>query len=856
MKKKTQLFLNISLILIAVLCIIIFSVQLALMNRMGGNAISELGTYYMTDISEQVASHFGTVIELRLSQVESLVHSVPPGRVTNRTFMRVELSQNARSMDFDYLALYRKDGNEYKFEMIYGAAIEADVPDDLYESVQGGQYNVCAGKDKNNVPLALFGVPASYPMDDDETSIALVAGFPTKYLGDTLENNIQSQSLEYMIFRTDGSYVLRSDDIAEDNYFDRIKNAYETYNGKTAEQYAEQLQNAMKAGLDYNDQVMIDGERWTVHCTNLPNSRWHLLVKTSHGYVDDAVNALQIRWFTITLSGCIIIVAAILAVFILYIIGARKQMHALDDARKAAERSNAAKNEFLSNMSHDIRTPMNGIMGMTNIAIGNIDNPPRVLSCLKKIHVSSRHLLGLISDMLDMAKVESGSLILNIEPLSLREIIQNVATIIELQVQEKNQNFNVYLHDIYHENVCADRVRLNQILLNILGNAIKFTPEGGNIRVDLYEEPSPKGPEYISSILCVQDDGIGMSAEFKERIFDAFAREDNARVEKAAGGGMGLTITKSIVDAMGGTITVESEKGKGSTFRVVVDMETTASQEKELTLASNSVLVLDGDTTAAALAVEALESMGLTAQSCAELAQAFDMIEDKNNSGTPYALALVDWNITDSDGEVATKKLAQKFGDSLPVVMLTVGEMDELEAKREELGVKDFIRKPLFRSSLYYGLRPILQAQTVSFRSEEKQKTVSDDVDLHGKRVLIAEDNDLNWEIASELVEELGMKAEWAENGQICVDKFAASEPNCYDVILMDLRMPIMMGFEAARAIRQLERDDAKTVPIIAVSADTFADDVAKCYDSGMNAHIAKPLDLDRLLDLLKKYLG
>ncbi|MCM1045078.1 MAG: response regulator [Candidatus Gastranaerophilales bacterium] len=854
MEKRTTRFLNTSRICVSLFCIFIFIVQALCINLLAEDAIREMGVFYMSGISEQVSSHFGTIIELRLSQVESLVNSVPPERITGETSMRVALTYNARSAGFEYLAFYTEDGS---FHMIYGSQMTADVPEALKRSFQGGKYNVCAGTDEAGTPIVLVGVPAVYPMSDGTTSVALVAGLPTSYLRETLDSNIQSGIIEYSIIRNDGSYVLHNSDIAETNYFDRVGDLYETCGGKKPAQYANELRNALETDIDYTSEVLIAGERWNVYCTNLPNSEWHLLLKVSHSTLDKTVNMLQRIWSGISFGGCCLIIGALLIVFAGYYRLTKMHMHVLDDARKTAEqaqmyaeRSNRAKSEFLSNMSHDIRTPMNGIMGMTSVAINNLDNPPRVRSCLKKIHVSSRHLLGLINDMLDMSKIESGNLILNMEPISVREIMQNVATISQAQIQEKEQQFRIYVHEIYHENVCSDRIRLSQILLNIVGNAVKFTPEGGTITIDLYEEPSPKGKDYIRSHLHVRDNGIGMSKEFQKRIFEAFAREDNARVDKEAGAGMGMTITKYIVDAMGGAITVESEQGKGSHFHVAIDMEITTGEEKELKLPTKRVLVLDEDETVGSLAVSVLESIGLEADYATDIRQALQMIEECSGRGEPYHMLLLDQNIKGQEGKTAARELSDRFGSKLPVILLTNGEWDEVEDSAQKAGICGVISKPLFRSGLYYGLRPFVEAKT-----PQQEQNETSDVDLTGRRLLLAEDNELNWEIAHEILGAFGLESEWAQNGQICVEKFETSEPGWYDAILMDLRMPVMTGFEAAAAIRSLKREDGQTIPIIAISADAFQDDIQKCLDCGMNAHTPKPLDPEKVLSVLGEYL-
>lgn len=854
MEKRATHFLNVSLVLVSIFCICIFVIQTICMNLMGEDAIRRLGIFYMSGISEQVSSHFGTTIELRLSQVESLVTSVPPERFSDQTYLQTELKYNARSAGFEYLAFYTGDG---KFHMLYGSKVTADVPESLHRSVEGGEYNVCAGKDESGNPVVLMGVPANYHMSDGNTSIALVAGLSTSYLSDTLEDNIQSGIMEYSIIRKDGSYVLHNETIEDDNYFERVERLYETCNGKEPAQYAEELRNALEAGRVYTSEVLIEGESWNVYFTNLSNSEWRLLLKISYTTLNKTVNLLQKKWSYISIGGCSLIICALLLVFVGYYRLTKMQMHALEAARQtaeqaklSAERSNKAKSEFLSNMSHDIRTPMNGIMGMTSIAIGNLDNPPRVRSCLKKIHVSSRHLLGLITDMLDMSKIESGKLALNMEPICLRDIMQNITTITQAQIQEKKQNFNFYIHDIYHENVCSDRVRLSQILLNIIGNSIKFTPEGGNIEVDLYEEPSPKGNEYIRLHLHFKDNGIGMSREFQNKIFDAFAREDNARVDKTAGAGMGMTITKHIVDSMGGTISVESEQGKGSHFHIVLEMEKAVSQEKELRLPEQNVLVIDNDENAARLAVSSLQSIGLRAEAAVDIEQGIRMIEELQEKDEYYHIVLLDWDTKGLEGIRNIRDQNDHLLSKQSIILITDGEWDEPEMRAEAVGIRGFISKPLFRSGLYYGLRQFIEVDTPRQEQEE-----GFDQDLEGIHILVAEDNELNWEIASEMLGEFGLEMEWAENGRICVEKFEQSDPGGYDAILMDLRMPVMTGFEATDAIRRLKRPDARTIPIIAVSADAFEEDIQKCLDHGMNAHAAKPLDPEEVIDLLKQYL-
>lgn len=839
-------YLNKSLLFASLFCVLIFIVQVVCMNVLGSDAIRQLGVIYMSSMSEQVASHFGTIIELRLAQVEALVDAVPPGRFEEGTPLQIELSHNALSAGFKYLAYYTEDE---EFQMIYGAQVEADVPEALRRSIQGGKYNVCAGKDKDGIPVALMGVPAEYPVGGGKTGIGLVAGLPISYLSEVLEGSVKSSMVEYSIIRNDGSYVLHNGRIKEKNYFDRIEKWYETFGGKEPAEYAAEIQEALEEDKDYTSGVKLAGERWNVYCTKLPNSEWHLILKMSHHTLEQMIATLEKRWVSVSVGGCALILGALLIVFWGYFRLTKKQMNDLDEARKSAERFSRAKSEFLSNMSHDIRTPMNGIMGMTSIAIDNLDNPVRVRTCLKKINVSSRHLLGLLNDMLDMSKMESGALALRMEPVCLREIMQNIVTIIWPQVREKNQIFHMYVYDVYTENVCSDRVRLSQILLNILGNAVKFTPRGGSIVMELREEPSPKGDAYIRSCLHVIDNGIGMSEEFQGRIFDAFAREDNDRTDKEAGAGMGMTIAKHIVDAMEGTIKVTSRQGIGTDFYVALDMEKAVKQEQEFKLPERNVLVIDDDEENLAVTKRALHSIGLQAECVSRIEQAFEKMETCRQEGGMCHIVLLDWDIEQKNGIETAKELQRRFGETLPVVLFSDGENDELEAEAEHAGLCGVIAKPLFRSGLYYALRQFAEVK------EPEDSQGADAADLAGRRILVAEDNEMNWEIIEALLTEFGAKVEWAENGEICVEKFRQSAPGEYDAVLMDIRMPVMTGLEAAKAIRHLEREDAGSVPIIAISADAFEEDIQKCLDSGMNAHTSKPMDVENVVGLLGRYL-
>lgn len=846
MKNKTTRFLISSLVAVALLCVFVFSFLAFHMRAQSTRTINEVGALYMSSMSQQISKHFETTIGLRLNQLDALVQMIEADRIHDDAAMQEELVANAQTMDFSHLAFFTKSGT---FQMLYGSSLKITDPDPFIESIIEGEKKVAIGTDQSGNNVVLLGIPSKHRASDGQPCVALVAGLPVSYINNTLSLDENDEHVYSFIIRRDGSYIIRSSDAYRENYFDRVNDIYQEVDGQSPEEYLNELREAMNKDEEYSGEATIEGERRHLYCTRLAHSEWYLITFMPYGTIDTIVNGLSHQWVMMAMIGGGAIIVALLLVFSKYFGLTRQQMKELDEARKDAEHANRAKSEFLSNMSHDIRTPMNGIMGMTAVAMNSLDDTVRIRVCLKRIGVSSRHLLGLINDMLDMAKMENGGFILNMEPLSLPEVMQNIMTVIQPQVKEKEQHFNIYVQDIQHENVCTDRVRLSQILLNILGNCVKFTQKGGSIQMFLSEEPSPKGDAYVRSCLHVRDNGIGMAKEFLTRIFDAFAREDNERVEKSEGAGMGMAITKYIVDAMGGSIRVESEPQEGSDFYISIDMEI-VHKDQELLLTEKKVLVADDDALSLKNTESTLASIGLHAECVQDMEQLMHKIEEYSLKGEAV-IVLLDWDIQGMDGIEAAAQLRGRFGEAFMLVLLSDGDWDELEERALQAGVNGFASKPLFRSGIYDCLRPFVEEAV-----QEPEEASGDMMDFTGRRVLFAEDNELNWEIGQSMLSELGMELDRAENGKICVEKFEHSPEGWYDIILMDLRMPVMTGYEAAAAIRGLARSDAAKVPVIAVSADAFEDDIQKCLDCGMNAHAAKPYDIMELMMLMSRYLG
>lgn len=531
----------------------------------------------------------------------------------------------------------------------------------------------------------------------------------------------------------------------------------------------------------------------------------------------------------------------------------RRQKELLRNALTAATVANRAKSEFLSRMSHDIRTPMNAIIGMTAIAGAHIDNTERVWDCLSKITDSSKLLLSLINEVLDMAKVESGSIALSEEEIDLAELVQSVVGMVQPEIDTKSLDFNVRVKNVRNEKVIGDTQRLQQVLLNLLSNAIKYTPEGGHILLEVGEKPSgQKGTGCFEFI--IEDDGIGMKPEFLKKLFDPFERADDPAIRTIQGTGLGMSISKNIVELMDGNIRVESIYGKGSKFTVMVflRLQEQAAPEEEL-FHNLPILVVDDDELVCKNTCHRLSELGMDSQWTRSGKEAVEITAEAHETGNDFFAIIIDLRMPGMDGIETTRRIRARVGYEVPIIMISAYDWSEYEDEARQAGVNGFIMKPLFRSRLVCQLRHFIRNEPV-LPSASASMLVQGN--YMGKRVLLVEDNELNREIAYEFLSSTGMAVENAENGKVAVDKVAASQEGYYDLIFMDMQMPVMDGCEAARTIRRLKRKDVETLPIIAMTANAFADDIMKTREAGMNEHIAKPVDLNTLSRVLDRWLN
>ncbi len=826
MADRTKKFLWSSLIGMVLVCIVVFLMLAFFMNKKTTESIQEITTIYMEELNKQLQEKFSSVIDLRLGQVGEVVAQIPEGGFENREEMLGLLTQGITVRNFDYVGFLTGNGTLSK---IYGQELEFFNNAEVMEELKTTGHLVGMGTNSAGDKFLLLGQAAAYPVEEGEESLALVAGVSMEYLNEALYLDENDEQVYSHIIDKKGNFVIRNGGAYRNSYFERVREVYGEYDGRNVEELVSLLQETMDAEKVYSGRVLIEGEERQIYCSPIANSAgWYLISIMKNDTLNEAVTKLDNIRAAIMIGSSLIILTAMLFVFYKYFGLTQQQMRALDKAKEEAVHANKAKSDFLSSMSHDIRTPMNAIIGMTEIGLKSVTDSERVEDCLKKIMLSSKHLLGLIND--------------------LRETLDDIVNIIQPQVKARSQFFDIFIRNILSEEVYCDGVRINQVLLNLLSNALKFTQEGGRIDVHVYQEPSDQGEEYVRTHFEVEDNGIGMSQEFQKKIWDTFSRDSSEQVQKTTGTGLGMAITKRIVELMGGTIELQSELGKGSSFHVILDFRKAESVE-EWKLPEWNVLVVDDNEMLCHSAVSNLEELGIHAEWTLDGKKAIEMIEERHNRKEDYRFVLIDWKMPNMNGLQTIRRIRERIGKSVPVFLISAYDWSEIEEEARNVEIEGFISKPLFKSTLYSYLKHYAEENP-----DDSEENENEAPDFTGKRILVAEDIEINWEIANEILSSFGFELEHAENGKICVDMFSASEIGYYDVILMDIRMPVMNGYDATRAIRALTRED-KELPIIAMTADAFENDVQVCLQCGMNAHVAKPLDIQELIRTLQKTL-
>ena len=694
------------------------------------------------------------------------------------------------------------------------------------------------------------------PIVQDGETVAMVYGLTV--LEDlpnvmNISNIYNARASTYIIDTSNGDFIM-------DTWHEGLGNLRDYYprDVRGAESWNRCIDDILSGDTGYVVLKSEQADDW-LHMYYAPSgiNRWSVAVSVPEKEVFASVYAVRhICW----LIGALLIGALVIYYAWVHNNARRTMEHAvehavLEEKLHKAEAAERAKTTFLSNMSHDIRTPRNAIIGFTTLAQTNLDNRDRVQEYLGKILSSGNHLLSLINDILDMSRIESGKLNIEEKECSISEIFSDMRDIIQTQMQAKQLNFFMDTMDVEDEDIYCDKLHLNQVLLNLLSNAIKFTPAGGSVSLMIRQKPSAikgRGRYEIS----VKDTGIGMSREFAEHIFEPFERERNSTVSGIQGTGLGMAITKSIIDAMGGTIRMQTEQGKGTEFIITLDFrlhDGPRQLEPIPELENMRALVVDDNFNTCDSVTKMLSQLGMRTEWTLHGKEAVLRARQAVEMEEAFYAYIVDWALPDLSGLEVVRQIRAIAGAEAPIIVMTAYDLSLVEDEAREAGATAFCNKPLFISGLHDTL-----AAALGKKGAAKEESVLPDTaeDLKGLRLLLVEDNELNREIAEELLTESGFVIESAEDGSIAVNMVKASEPGYYSLILMDVQMPIMNGYEAARAIRTLSDPRLSTIPIVAMTANAFDEDRQKALQSGMNAHVAKPIDVEKLMETLHTVLA
>lgn len=675
---------------------------------------------------------------------------------------------------------------------------------------------------------------------DDETgateSAYLMRVEPLKLLEDNWFFSSDYPDVQISIINSFGDYILRAPMFKNDNFYEFLR-SYNKLTYPELDELSQKVNSAEKGYFTFNNAQGVET----------------LFGYSTRGYNDwvvvGALPLSDLKYTEVQWSLLISPLFTFIMLLVINVIFFQSLNRQLRASLENLETANAAKTNFMSSMSHVIRTPMNAIIGLTTIAEQDIDDHARVKNCLNKISLASSHLLTLINDILDISQVESGKFTINPIQFSLADSSVDLVNIIYPQAEEKKLECSIHLVNITQEYLLADKLRLNQIWLNILSNAVKYTPSGGSIDITLEEQPIPDDQSSIMLFFTVRDTGIGMSPEFMKSIFEPFAREKDSRTDKIQGSGLGMAITKQIVDLLGGNISVHSEQGKGSEFRVSLKLKRGYCVKYDKVPDGFNVLLI-GESNFSDNTKLFVNELGGNAE-CTTSSDQSEFINGRKASD--FNMVLIDRKMADTGCIETAQSIRGYFGEDCPPIVISAFDWTDIETEARSAGVSDFITRPVFKTVLMDMFSKLLEGK---IGRTDAGNEIASDSDLVGLDILVAEDNDINWEIINDLLASFGIKADRAENGSICVDMLKNSAPGKYAMVFMDIQMPVMNGLEATQLIRKLDDEQLASIPIVAMTANAFAKDVSDCIKAGMNGHIAKPINVKILLSEIKKYVG
>ena len=824
-------------------------------------------------ISQKISSEISSSAVNNLSESLDLIQGTIESILNNEADFQKLIAQEIMMLEDpeEFIRSYSKNKTLARLSLIRSG--EHEGISNTGEKFSETGLDFSAGKEVEGLPIS-----SSYLNDmgtwaytmkcpvvkDDEEIATLYAEYIYDLLDETLPNSFYGgHAMLYIMDTKNERFVLTPKGMGERNAGHLDLADFYRANDILDEELQAEVSEAVSSGQNfmfYHDVLKKDS---LIYMWSVNHGAIYLI-----GYVP--IEAIQQESASVTQNIYIMVVsmmAAFLLCCILYYFKQKQQdkirkereeereVHSrqLAEALQTAQIANSSKTMFLSNMSHDIRTPMNAILGFTTLLTRDAENPEKVREYTEKIAASGRHLLGLINDVLDVSKIESGKVVLTIGEFALKDLVSSVDSIIRPMAHAKNQHFEVSVTDIEHEYLIGDETRLNQVLINLLSNSVKYTPEKGIIWLRIIRLKQHTS-QYEHIRIEVEDNGYGMTPEYLKTIFDPFTRAENSTTHKVQGTGLGMAITKNIVELMGGTIRVASEVDKGTLFTVELELRVPDGQTDEefwKNYSISRILAVDDDVEICKNVQTLMRNTGVLVDTTFRGKEAVRMVQDAIASGKDYQMILLDYQMPGLNGIETAKQIRALVPWEIPILFLTAYDGQELEEEAGSIGNFGVLAKPFFVAAF----KEKIMKMHAERHPEDGMPEPAEDHDLEGLHFLVAEDNEINAEILSELLELEGATCEVVENGQLAVNRFKASTAGEFDAILMDVQMPVMNGYEASRAIRAMERKDAGEIPIIAMTANAFAEDVKDSLDAGMNVHIAKPIDMELLKKTVDHYI-
>lgn len=808
------------------------------------NSVYDVSEVYLQELTNQKVNQFQINLDNQVRQLRIAIATLNAKDTGSKEKLQDCIKETNQVSDFDFFALIDDEGTIYT---------ESDVINDpsKYPFVNKDSKKVEVSLEKvdgNNLIMVI--VPLEDASFEGRKITRAAAGVNADVFSEKVFSQYDFDRIFCEVITEDGSFVIKTN-------HNHLKEKTNLFSGLGREAVFEEnfsldhLKSDINAGKSGVASYYLQDILHYTYYAPIEGTDWYMKTTIHYDLVSSKIDAVRLTMTRNSLIQLALVILILLAVFGIYL-SVRRKNEKLNYQRIQAEESNRAKSTFLSNMSHDIRTPMNAIIGFTNLAIQSKESMERVQGYLAKILASSNHLLTLINDVLEMSRIESGKIYLDETECNLSEILHDLNTIIIGQIEGKQQELLMDAVDVINEDVYCDRLRLNQILLNLLSNAIKFTPSGGKISVQFKQkEEAPEG--YGAYELRVKDSGIGMTQEFADKVFTPFERERTSTVSGIQGTGLGMAITKSIVDLMEGRIEVKTAPDQGTEFIIHVNFRLQETQREYTPIAELTgvkALVVDDDFDACDAATRMLLKLGMQSEWTLSGKEAVLRTKQSVSLNDAFGVYIIDWRLPDLGGVEVARQIRAIVGDSAPILIMTAYDWANIEDEARAAGVNAFCSKPMFMSDLQATLsKAIGQQVMIPEASEAPEETA----DFTGKRVLLVEDNELNREIAHVILSQAGFEVEAAEDGSIAVKMVEESTPGYYDLILMDVQMPIMNGYEATRAIRSLENKELASTVIIAMTANAFEEDKKAALDAGMNEHIAKPIDMEVLFEVLGK---